>query len=376
MGTWKISIELIAAYLSKSQAQLAQRPCGRPPGHIQLLPKHMGIPMLSLFIVKKCGNMWEWIDVICCNYISLNSLNTSLNCWRCEEIFQVDHSSSIGWGPSTEIYTVADRPAGGRSCPSSESDQCLGFFHLGRLVWSHRIVTSWKKRPLDEKRLVCIHLQAFTVGKSSESYKWLVHIDTADIYNGYSQQVLSIMSVLQKPPVAQDTCVSEQEVLECWIVCHVDAKARPYTLGLCQKLTLHTCHMQLLSERLGFAAWNSSFFHGNEDRTDQNAGSNGRVVPGSSFARNRSPGATTPRRSSPSPRVTNWVRDAMNAMSLPSSFQRHGIPLWVHHFHMSFNAWETVLRQGNQNFHDPFMWTLISSNKNLQSTETLMEHIS
>lgn len=172
MWSWKISIELIAAYVSKSQAQLAQRPCGRPPGHIQLLPKHMGIPMLSLFIVKKCGNMWEWIDVICCNYISLNSLNTSLNCWRCEEIFQVDHSSSIGWGPSTEIYTVADRPAGGRGCPSSEWDQCLGFFHLGRLVWSHRIVTSWKKRPLDEKALVCIHLQAFTVGISSESYEW------------------------------------------------------------------------------------------------------------------------------------------------------------------------------------------------------------
>lgn len=135
-------------------------------------------------------------------------------------------------------------------------------------------MTNWKKRPLDEKRLVCIHLQAFTVGKSSESYNWLVHMDTADIYNGYSQQVLSIMSVLQKPPVAQDTCVSEQEVLECWIVCHVDAKARPYTLGLCQKLTLHTCHMQLLSERLGFAAWNSSSFM-HEDRTDQNAGSNG-----------------------------------------------------------------------------------------------------
>ena len=70
------------------------------------------------------------------------------------------------------------------------------------------------------------------------------------------------MSVLQKPPVAQDTCVSEQEVLECWIVCHIDAKARPDTLGLCQKLTLDTCHMQLLGNvwalQLGLVLFHAS----------------------------------------------------------------------------------------------------------------------
>eukprot|EP00434_Breviolum_minutum_P032592 symbB.v1.2.028825.t1/scaffold3092.1/size63782/5 len=49
------------------------------------------------------------------------------------------------------------------------------------------------------------------------------------------------------------------------------------------------------------------------DRTDQNAGSNG-----SSFARNRSPGATTPRRSSPSPRDP-YLRTAERAAARVTS---------------------------------------------------------
>ena len=165
----------------------------------------------------------------------------------------MDHGSGIGWGPSTEIYTVADRPAGGRSYPSKTLVSMLGFFP----PWKARV----KSQNCDKLEEEAVRWKKIGLNSPASFHSWqiirelwvvqkLVHMDTADIYNGYSQQVLSIMSVLQKPPVAQDTCVSEQEVLECWIVCHVDAKARPYTLGLCQNLTLHTCHMQLLGNVL------------------------------------------------------------------------------------------------------------------------------
>lgn len=288
-----------------------------------------------------------------------------------------DRSSSIGWGPSTEIYTVADRPAGGRSYPSKTVASMFGFFP----PWKARV----KSQNCDKLEEEAVRWKK--IGLYSPFHSWqiirelwvvqkLVHMDAADIYNGYSQQVLSIMSVLQKPPVAQDTRVSEQEVLECWIVCHVDAEARPYTLGLCQKLTLHPGHMQLLFGTFGLCSFfDSSFFMemrigqirmpAPADGLFQEAPSHGTDLQG---PRHHVVLLLLPESRTES--VMLWTPWVCPAHSKDMIFHWGFI-----NFHMSFNAWETVSRQGNQNFHDPFMWTLISSNKNLQSTETLMEHI-